>query len=120
MAKQLNLEEAVDHINLWRQSRKGQRGRIPEYMWRNAVSLSKIHTAKVVAKQLNLKLSDLESKIRDPSRSLQHAKTAVKKSAKGSGQLPSLVEVPISHPNIDRKCILELELNNGAKVKIYQ
>ena len=131
MKKDLTLEEAVLQIIEWRKTKTGQRGRIPQYCWRHAINLSKEHTAKVVAKKMGFKLSDLESKIKDFSHPLNHTKKKFKSKTKLRSN--SLIEVPLDlMPNISnrsienqniikiQKCILELDLNNGVKVRIFQ
>ena len=127
MKKHFTLNEAVEQITQWRESKKGARGRIPEYCWRHAVHLSEEYTAKFVANKMGLKLSDLEIKIKNLNHPLNHTKKSVKK-ASGFIQIPESM-LDSGHPPQNQtlsqetkykdKCILELDLNNGMKVRIF-
>jgi hypothetical protein len=136
--KCFTLEEAIEQIKEWRESKKGARGRIPEHCWRHAIRLSKKHTSKNVANGMGLKLSDLERKIVKFNSPLNHTKksnskdkpkTQIKRISKKND---SFIEIPkslLNTPNfqqgihnetaISEKCILELDLNNGMKVRIF-
>ena len=144
MSKYFTLEEAIEQIAEWRESKKGARGRIPEHCWRHAIRLSRKHTPQNVAYKMGLKLSDLESKIEDFNRPLSHTKklnselkpNSAKK--KPSKKIDSFIEIPEFLLNtkksksdhilqkihneaaIVEKCILELNLKNGMKLRIFE
>ena len=114
MHEQITLDEAVEKIEYWRANRSEKRGRIPSDIWKVAIHLAKTHSVHYVSEKMNLKFSDLQSKVSDSKKPLTHIKT---KQATIAGE--SLIEIPSMIPGTN-KCILELELSGGATVRIYQ
>ena len=119
MNEQITIDEAVEKIEYWRANRTGKRGRIPSDIWNVAIHLAKTNSVHYIAEKMNLKFSDLQSKISDIKQPLSHIKTQSKKKKQAIVTGESLVEVTSMMP-VTSKCLLELELAGGAVVRIYQ
>ncbi len=122
MTSKMTLDETVEQINKWRNSKTGPRGRIPDYIWRNAVQLTKRHSIKTIATKLHLKSTDLESKVEDLSKSLVHVKKNKTKIRDVKVDTNHFIEVNTNDglSQVESSCVMELQLNNGATIRIYQ
>ena len=119
MNDQITLDNAVEKIENWRANRTGKRGRIPNDIWKVAIKLVQTHSVHYVSEKMNLKFSDLQSKVSDQKKPLTHIKTRLKNKKQSMVTEKSLIEIPSMIPETG-KCILELELAGGAVVRIYQ
>lgn len=124
MKASLTLDESAEQIMKWRESKNRKGTGVPQYCWRHAVRLSKQYTPQIVAAKMKLDLSELESKMkRLPALDNNSLKRTPKKR---SFEINSLVELQKPRdlneclsPSTSEKCILELDLNNGMKLRIF-
>ncbi len=59
---QLNLEQVKSHFDNWRNTRK-KMGKIPEELWKEAVSLISKHNSTIIYKTLGLSPADFKKKV---------------------------------------------------------
>ena len=59
---QLSLETVKSHFEHWRQTRKKQ-CKIPDPLWKEAVSLISSHNSTIICKTLGLSTSDFKNKV---------------------------------------------------------
>lgn len=94
MAKKITLDEIKDRFDHWRRSRQSKRTKIPESLWRSAISLSKDYPVSKIMTTLRLAgAAFTKNKILYSNSA--HPKKVIKKVAqKINGNTRSLTRVP--------------------------
>ncbi len=102
------LEEVRDQFENWRHRRE-KRAPIPHSLWQAAVSLYPQHSVYEISKTLRLNYTDLKHRVED-KRSIFQA-SSVSESA--------FIDLGLSAPMLPAECIVEMEDQNGAKMRMY-
>jgi hypothetical protein len=105
---QPSLEEVRDQFENWRHLRE-KRAPIPHSLWQAAVSLCAKHSVYEISKALRLNYSDLKHRVED-KRSIFQA-PSVSESA--------FIDLGLSAPMLPAECIVEMEDQKGATMRIY-
>lgn len=101
------LEEVQRQFDDWRR-RKGRRDRIPEALWKAAVSLSAYHSTHQISKLLHLNHTALRDRV-----------TAYKSDTGIHGVgAPAFMEFGMIPPTTFSECAIEMEKPGGVKMKI--
>ena len=106
--KNLTLEEVRDQFEHWRLSRE-KRSAIPDALWQAAISLFPKNSFCQISKALRLNYTDLKHRI-EARRSI-FEQSAVPE--------PAFVELGLSGPIHPAECIVEMEDQKGAKMRMY-
>ena len=101
------IQTLREQLESWRQALNGKRKTIPQQYWKSAARFAKKYTIAQVAKYLRLNYRDLQKRMNASSPQKQNKK--ISKS--------SFVELDLTGSS-SQECILEMEDNRGAKMKI--
>ena len=102
-----SLSEVKEQFKIWRRTRKSPRP-IPEQLWQAAVSLTATLSISQISKELVLDYSALKKRV-----PIKKKSTANKTSA------PSFIELNLEPPAAVSECIVELQDNLGAKMRMH-
>ena len=105
--KKPTVEEIRDQFETWRKTRE-KRTPIPDALWEAAVSLSPRYSLYQISKALRLNYNDLKCRIQTSPSSLQ-SPPAID---------PSFIELGLKDPLLPAECIVEMEDQNGAKMRM--
>jgi hypothetical protein len=104
---QPSLSEVKEQFKIWRRTRKSPRP-IPEKLWQAAVSLTANHSIRQISKELVVDYSALKKRV-----PLKKKNTAAKMSAAG------FIELNLEPPAAVSECIVEMQDNLGAKMRMH-
>jgi NTP pyrophosphatase (non-canonical NTP hydrolase) len=100
------VEEVQELFEEWRRNKK-RRERIPEALWKVAISLSKQFSAQQISKLLHLN----HTAVRDHIRAEKQGEEIQEKEA-------AFIEFGVIRPTIAEDCIIEIEKRSGAKMRM--
>ncbi len=103
-----NFEEVREQFEHWRRSREN-RSAITDELWQAAISLSPKYSFCQISKALRLNYTDLKHLIE--ARRSTFEQSAVPE--------PAFVELGLSGPIHPAECIVEMEDQKGAKMRMY-
>jgi len=102
-----SLSEVKEQFKIWRRTRKSPRP-IPEKLWEAAVSLTANHCISQISKELVLDYTGLKKRV-----SIRKKNTAAKMSP------PGFIELNLEPPAAVSECIVEMQDNLGAKIRMH-
>ena len=106
-SKRPTLEEIQEQFETWRKTRE-KRTAIPGVLWEAALSLSPQYSLYQISKALRLNYNDLKFRIE-----------TLHSSAESSPVIdPAFVELGLKAPMLPAECIVEMEDQNGAKMRM--
>jgi len=100
-----SLSEVKEQFKNWRKTRKSPRP-IPAKLWQAAVSLTATHSISQISKELVLDYNALKRRV--PTKN-----TAAKISS------PGFIELNVEPPATVSECIVEMQDNLGAKMRMH-
>ena len=103
-----NLEEVRDQFEHWRRSRE-KRSVIPDALWQAAILLFPKYSFCQISKALRLNYTDLKHRVE--ARRSTFEQSAVPE--------PAFVELGLSGPIHPAECIVEMEDQKGAKMRMH-
>jgi hypothetical protein len=103
------LDQLAGQFEHWRQTRPHPSARIPQPLWDQAVALTAVLSPSRVAKQLRLRLADLNRRI------ASHQKLAVPPTTPGFVEVPP----PPSWPQLLGGLEIEIHRPDGARLHIH-
>jgi len=106
-SKKPTLDEIREQFGTWRKTRE-KRTPIPDTLWEAAVSLSTRYSPYQISKALRLNYNDLKCRIQAPPSSLQSSPVID----------PAFIELGLTAPMLPAECIVEMEDQNGAKMRM--
>lgn len=106
LTPQPSLADVCKQFEHWRQTRKSRRESIPEYLWKAAAQLAGRYSIDKISRALHLNHTTLKSHI--------HGSQPVK-----TAQSTAFIELDCGHPFFESECIVEMENNDGSKMKWY-
>lgn len=104
--KEPTLEEVQQLFEEWRRNKK-RRERIPEELWKAAITLSKQFSAHQISKLLHLN----HTAVRDHVRAEKQEEEIQEKEA-------GFIEFDVIQPAIAGDCVIEIEKGGGAKMRM--
>ena len=102
-----SLSEVKEQFKIWRRTRKSPRP-IPDKLWQAAVSLTATHSISQISKELVLDYSALKRRVPTKKKN-----TATKISS------PGFIELNLEPPAAVSECIVEMQDNLGAKMRMH-
>jgi hypothetical protein len=102
-----SLSEVKERFKIWRRTRKSPRP-IPEQLWQAAVSLTSNHSISQISKELVLDYSALKNRV-----PIKKKNTADRMSP------PGFIELNLEPPAVVSECIVEMEDNLGATMRMH-
>lgn len=102
-----HLSEVKEQFREWRRTRKSPRP-MPKELWQAAVSLSASHSIRQISRELVIDYSALKKRAQDK-----------KKKAAAEVSSPDFIELGFAPPRATPECIIELEDNLGAKMRMH-
>ena len=105
--RQPSLSEVKEQFKIWRRTRKSPRP-LPEKLWQAAVSLTATHSISKISKELALDYSALKKRV-----PIQKKSTADKTNSSG------FIELNLEPPAAVSECIVEMQDNLGAKMRMH-
>ena len=102
-----SLSEVKKQFKIWRRTRKSPRP-IPDKLWQAAVSLTATHSISQISKELVLDYNALKRRV-----------SAKKKNTATSISSPGFVELNLEPPVAVSECIVEMQDNLGAKMRMH-
>ena len=102
-----SLSEVKEQFKIWRRTRKSPRP-IPEKLWQAAVSLTATHSISQISKELVVDYSSLKKRV--PTK---------KKDSTASMSPPGFIELNLEPPATVSECIVEMQDNLGAKMRMH-
>jgi hypothetical protein len=106
--KNLTLEEVRDQFKHWRKSRE-KRSAIPDALWQAAILLFPKYSFCQISKALRLNYTDLKHRV-------EAHRSTFEQSAVPE---PAFVELGLSGPIHPAECIVEMEDQKGAKMRMH-
>jgi hypothetical protein len=106
-SKKPTLDEIRKQFGTWRKTRE-KRTPIPDTLWEAAVSLSPRYSPYLISKALRLNYNDLKCRIQASHSSLQSSPVID----------PAFIELGLRAPMLPAECIVEMEDQNGAKMRM--
>ena len=106
-SKKPTLDEIREQFGTWRKTRE-KRTPIPDALWEAAVSLSSRYSLYQISKALRLNYNDLKCHIQTSPSSLQSLPVID----------PAFIELGLKAPMLPAECIVEMEDQNGAKMRM--
>jgi len=103
-----NLEELRDQFEHWRRSRE-KRSVIPDALWQAAILLFPKYSFCQISRALRLNYTDLKHRV-------EAHRSTFEKSAVPE---PAFVELGLSGPIHPAECIVEMEDQKGAKMRMH-
>ncbi len=100
------VEEVQRLFKEWRRNKK-RRERIPEELWKAAISLTKQYSAHQISRHLHLN----HSAVRDHIRAENPAEVIREKEA-------AFIEFDVIQAAIGSNCVIEIEKRGGAKMRM--
>ena len=102
-----NLSEVKEQFKNWRRTRKSPRP-IPEQLWQAAVSLTAKHSISQISRELVIDYTALKNRV------------PIKKKSRGAKKSsPGFIEVNLEPPAAVSECIVEMQDNLGAKMRMH-
>jgi len=105
--KKPTLEVIREQFKTWRKTRE-KRTPIPDALWDAAVSLSPRYSLYQIVKALRLNYNDLKCRIQTSLLSLESSPVID----------PAFIELGLKAPMHPAECIVEMEDQNGAKMRM--
>ena len=102
-----SLSEVKEQFKNWRRTRKSHRP-IPEKLWQAAVSLTAKHSISQISKELVVDYTALKKRV-----PIKKKNTAAKMSP------ADFIELNLEPPAAVLECIVEMEDNLGAKMRMH-
>ena len=102
-----SLSEVKEQFKVWRRTRKSPRP-IPEKLWQAAVSLTATHSISQISKELVLDYNALKRRV-----------PAKNKNTATSVSSPGFIELNLDPPAAVSECIVEMQDNLGAKMRMH-
>jgi len=102
-----SLSEVKEQFKIWRRTRKSPRP-IPDKLWQAAVSLTATHSISQISKELVLDYSGLKRRV--PTKN---------KNTATSISSPGFIELNLEPPAAVSECIVEMQDNLGAKMRMH-
>ncbi len=102
-----SLREVKEQFKNWRRTRKSHR-RIPEELWQAAISLTANHSISQISKELVVDYTALKKRV-----PIKKKNTAAKMSPAG------FIELNLEPPAAVTECIVDMEDNLGAKMRMH-
>jgi hypothetical protein len=102
-----SLSEVKEQFKIWRRTRNSPRP-IPEELWQAAVGLTATHSISQVSKELVLDYNALKRRVPTKNKT-----TATKISS------PGFIELELEPPAAVSDCIVEMQDNFGAKMRMH-
>ena len=106
--KSFTLEEVRDQFEHWRRSRE-KRSVIPDALWQAAILLFPKYSFCQISKALRLNYTDLKHRVE--ARRSTFEQSAVPE--------PAFVELGLSGPIHPAECLVEMEDQKGAKMRMH-
>jgi hypothetical protein len=106
--KSYNLEEVREQFEHWRRSRE-KRSVIPDALWQAAILLFPKYSFCQISKALRLNYTDLKHRV-------EAHRSTFEQSAVPE---PAFVELDLSGPIRPAECIVEMEDQKGAKMRMH-
>jgi hypothetical protein len=101
-----SLSEVKEQFKNWRRTRKSHRP-IPEKLWQAAVSLTAKHAISQISKELVVDYTALKKRV------------PIKKKNTAASMSPAdFIELKLEPPTAVTECIVEMEDNLGAKMRM--
>ena len=102
-----SLNEVIEQFKTWRRTRKSPRP-IPDKLWQAAVSLTATHSISQISKELVLDYNALKRRV--PTKN---------KNTATSISSPGFIELNLEPPATVSECIIEMQDNLGAKMRMH-
>jgi len=102
-----SLSEVKKQFKIWRRTRKSPRP-IPNKLWQAAVSLTATHSISQISKELVLDYNALKRRV--PTKN---------KNTATSISSPGFIELNLEPPAAVSECIVEMQDNLGAKMRMH-
>ena len=106
-SKKPTFDEIRKQFETWRKTRE-KRTPIPDALWEAAASLSPRYSLYQISKALRLNYNDLKCRIQTSPSSLQSLPVID----------PAFIELGLKAPMLPAECIVEMEDQNGAKMRM--
>jgi hypothetical protein len=107
-SKNPTLEGIRDQFETWRKTRE-KRTTIPDALWEAAISLWPRYSLCQISKALRLNYSDLKFRVQASQSFLQSSPVIG----------PAFIDLGLKSPILPAECTIEMEDQNGAKIRIY-